>query len=232
MSAPTDDPLPTLLPPNPGATAEGSTGYGSPPAPSAPALSPSEEPVLPGLGARSPRVAWPAAACGPDGAPDPSGRARALAAVDRALPAPVDDFDAQGTLLGLSYAAPAGALVLLSRRARAEACQRLGARELLLAWTPEGAARVEDAWAATTKPEALAAWAAARGGDPTLLVLGAEGPRGVWIEGRRWGPSGAEEALPTLVDGGPHPAAGFARALFAALIGVVLALALKFGASG
>jgi hypothetical protein len=155
-----------------------------------------------------------------------------MAAVERALPAPVDHFDAQGTLLGLGYPGPAGALLLLSRRARAEACQRLGARELLLAWTPAGEARVEDAWAATTAPAALAAWAVARGGDPTLLVLGAEGPRGIMVGGQRWGATGAEEAPPAPLDGGPHPAAGVARALFAALIGVVLALALKFGASG
>jgi hypothetical protein len=194
------------------------------------AAAPGDEPVLIGLGPRSPRVAWPAAACGPDGAPDPGGQAHGLAEVERALPAPVDDFDAQGTLLGLRYPGPAGALLLLSPRARAEACQRLGARELLLAWTPEGEARVEDAWAATTAPVALAAWATARGGDPTLLVLGAEGPRGIMIGGQRWGATGVEEAPPTPLAGGPDPAAGVARALFAALIGVVLALVLKLGA--
>ncbi len=227
MSATADDPLPSLLPPLAGAPAGGAAVEGT-----SAEGAPSEELVLPGLGARSPRMAWPAAACGPDGAPDPGGRARALAAVERALPAPVDDFDAQGILLGLRYAAPAGALLLLSRRARAEACQRLGARELLLAWAPDGEARVEDAWAATTAPAALAAWAVGRGGGPALLVLGAEGPRGLLRDGQRWGASGAEEAPPAPLAGGAHPAAGLARALFAALIGVVIALALKFSASG
>jgi hypothetical protein len=50
------------------------------------------------------------------------------------------------------------------------------------------------------------------------------------IGGQRWGATGVEEAPPTPLAGGPDPAAGVARALFAALIGVVLALVLKLGA--
>lgn len=206
-----DDGLPALLPP-------GTCEIG-------------QEPLLPALGTGSPRVRWPADACGPDGHPTATGRARALADAARVLPLPVDDFDHNGVLVGVDLPAPHGARAALVPAAHAALLRQLGARELLLAWSADGAARVEDAWAATTELGALSAWATARGGDASLLVIHGQGIAGVVRGGARRSASGADEPVPTPRTAGPHPAAWVARVVFAVLLGVMLALALKLIAS-
>jgi hypothetical protein len=182
-------------------------------------------PLCPDLGPRSPRVGWPEGVEGPDGQPLKVEQAKALAELERALPPWVELRDAEGTLIALTAEGPGAGAIGLSARALKEACQALGARELLLAWAGDDRARVEDAWAATTSVESLAAWSAAAGGGACLLVARDNGVCGVVFGGERLGLSGAPEALPSPATAGLHPMAGLARGVFGLLLGVMLALA-------
>ena len=181
-------------------------------------------PLCPDLGPSSPQVRWPEGVEGPDGQPLKTEQARALAELERALPHWADLRDADGTLIALTAEGPAAGAIVLSPRALRDACKALGARELLIAWAGDARARAEDAWAATTSVEALAAWSAAAGGA-CLLVARENGVCGVVFGGQRLGLSGAPEALPSPATAGLHPMAGVARGVFGLLLGVMLALA-------